>query len=241
MDMDIHTGEATNGGSDKNTVSDIYTCSDFKDIAKCFATLHTQLTGDIVRIQDRVKETEKKICQIEGSVEFVHGEIRDIHEKTVPNLETRIQQVDDERLKLELWGRKWNLVIRGIEGILRESTDNTETKVRDFFIATLKVDQEKVEKMIFQAIHRIPSGEENMKAVIVRFVSLRDRDLVLHHAIKYLTRGCGFSVITDLPKVLATRRYSLIQERRAMEETERRQTKIVYLHESPFIALQRKK
>jgi hypothetical protein len=50
----------------------------------------------------------------------------------VPNLEEKISDEKKERLKLEIWGRKWNLVISGIEGGLEEKPRETETKVRGF-------------------------------------------------------------------------------------------------------------
>jgi hypothetical protein len=53
--------------------------------------------------------------------------LQNIHNTVVPNLEEQISDEKKERLKLEIWGRKWNLVISGIEGGLEEKPRETET------------------------------------------------------------------------------------------------------------------
>ena len=236
--MENTQGGAPGGSSE--TPTDLYKCADFEDIAKCFATLHANITKETNEIKQRVSTAENKIEQIEHSLEFAHSEIRDVHEKCVPNLEEKIQDVENSVLKLELWGRKWNLIVRGIDGNLRETTVMTENKVKQFFLNKLNVEKAKVDQMNFQAVHRIPSGDETKRAIIVRFVSLIDRDMVLSHAIKNLKKGCGFSVVTDLPKPLVDRRFKLLEERKTMSEDDRKKTKIVYLREPPFIILKTK-
>jgi hypothetical protein len=48
--------------------------------------------------------------------QLVNDDLQNIHNTVVPNLEEQISDEKKERLKLEIWGRKWNLVISGIEG-----------------------------------------------------------------------------------------------------------------------------
>jgi hypothetical protein len=40
----------------------------------------------------------------------------------------------EEHLKVEIWGRKWNLVLKGISGTLQETTAVTERAARDFMV-----------------------------------------------------------------------------------------------------------
>ena len=46
----------------------------------------------------------------------------------MPNLEDKLNEEANERMRLELWGRKWNVVIGGIEGTLNETPRVTEKK-----------------------------------------------------------------------------------------------------------------
>jgi hypothetical protein len=51
---------------------------------------------------------------------LVHDDLQNIHNKIVPNLEDTIFDAARQRTKLELWGRKLKLVIRGQDGNLNE-------------------------------------------------------------------------------------------------------------------------
>jgi hypothetical protein len=58
--------------------------------------------------------------------QLVNDDLQNIHNTVVPNLEETISDEKKERLKLEIWGRTWNLVISGIEGCLEEKPRETE-------------------------------------------------------------------------------------------------------------------
>ena len=48
-------------------------------------------------------------------------------------IEENIKGESQERLKLDFWGRKWNMVVRGVPGLPNEKRRDTDKKVRDFF------------------------------------------------------------------------------------------------------------
>lgn len=64
---------------------------------------------------------------------------------------TKIKEEEKSRLTLEVWGRKWNLVIRVIDGTIWESPLETEEKVRIFLSRDLNLD---VCRITFAAVHR---------------------------------------------------------------------------------------
>ena len=97
-------------------MSQSYECKDFNDIAKCFEKLHSHINTEVEMLKAKQADTEKRIEVIENQVEFANEELKDIHGIHIPNLENKIEKEEVERLKLELWGRKWNLIIRGIKG-----------------------------------------------------------------------------------------------------------------------------
>ena len=216
-----------------------YTCTDFGDIAKCFERLHGHIDSEIAIMKEKQVATEKKIDVIENHIEFLNGEVQEFHNKYVPNLEDKIEKEQTERLKLELWGRKWNVIIRGLAGVEREWPNVTEARVRDFLIKVLDIDEVRAKQMLFTAVHRLPSGIEGKRNVILRFSRLIDRDDILKAATK-LQKGSGYSVVPDLPPSLATLRGNLLKERAALSTEEKRGCKLVYLKEPPFLKLVRK-
>ena len=215
-----------------------YQCNDFADIAKCFSTLHLHINHEVEALKAKHEALEKKVDLIENSVEFVNSEIHDMHNKHIPNLESKIEKEEIERIKLEIWGRKWNIILRGIKGavIERELPKVTEARVREFLNKVLKIDEVRAKTMLFTAVHRLPSGEDDRRNIILRLSSLIDRDDILQAATK-LEPGSGYSAVPDLPPALATRRGKLLNERREMSEESKKRCKLVYLKDPPFVKL----
>jgi len=217
-----------------------YECKDFSDIAKCFEKLHLHINTEVEMLKVKQEETEKRMGVIDNQIEFMNGELQDIHGKHIPGLDDKLEKESNERLKLELWGRKWNLIIRGLSGQDGEPPKTTQTVVRVFLNTKLGFDTEHVKNMLFTAVHRLPSGPTDKRNVILRLSNLIDRDEILMTATK-LPPGSGFSVVPDLPPILASRRGELLRERSAMSVEERRKYRLAYLKESPFLQLVRKK
>ncbi|VDI21849.1 Hypothetical predicted protein [Mytilus galloprovincialis] len=86
-------------------------CKDFADIGKCF-----QNVTEVVKLKEKQEQIDDRVKVFENQAEFANGELHDIYNSKILNLESLIAEEGNERLKLEVWGRKWNLVIRGLEG-----------------------------------------------------------------------------------------------------------------------------
>ena len=139
-----------------------------------------------------------------------------------------------------MWGRKWNVIVRGIDGSTQENGRVTLQKVTDFFRDVLKAPTDLLEDMQFQACHRLPGGNNSDKPnIIVRFSSLLDRDDILSLAMK-LPPKSGYSVVVDVPKCVAEERAKLLNKRREMPIAERKKCKLVYTRDAPFVILKTK-
>ena len=215
-----------------------YQCNDFSDIAKCFEKLHSHINHEVEALKEKQVELEKKVGVMESSIEYFNSEVQALHGTYLPNLETKIEAEGIERTKLELWGRKWNVVIRGIKGAVvnREFPKVTEVLVRTFLKETLHFKKERADAMLFTAVHRLPSGEPGCRNIILRLSSLIDRDDILQSATK-LEPGSGFSVVPDLPPHLATLRGNLLKQRKEMSPEEKKKWKLIYLKDPPFVKL----
>ncbi|VDI21732.1 Hypothetical predicted protein [Mytilus galloprovincialis] len=116
-----------------------YKCKDFEDIAKCFEKLHLHINNEVEILKTKQTETERRVDNIENHNEFMNSELHAIHNTHIPNLESLIEKEQTERLKLEIWGRKWNVVIRGVQGNPnhQELPKVTETFTRVFLKNTV--------------------------------------------------------------------------------------------------------
>ena len=209
------------------------------DFGACFANLHLKIERNVEQIKLDVSEVKGRVAHLENFSKEAEVAIRTINESAIPNVCTKIENESKERLKLEILGRKWNLVIRGVDGEATERGRVTLDKVKTFFKDVLKAPSESVDEIHFQACHRLPSGPEGKKNIIVRFCSLLDRDDILALAMK-LPPKSGYSVVVDLPKSVAERRSALLKKRAEMPEAERKKTKVVYVKEFPFVTFNKK-
>ena len=139
---------------------------------------------------------------------------------------------------MEMWGRKWNLVIRGIgrEKDRIERPREAEVLVRTSLKKVISFAEDRADNMLFTAVHRLKTRPVGRTSVILRLSSLIDRDEILEKALK-LKPCSGYSIVPDLPPSLAMRRSELLQDRREMLEELRKQIKLVYLKETPFVDL----
>ncbi|VDH90105.1 Hypothetical predicted protein [Mytilus galloprovincialis] len=168
-----------------------YECKDFADIGKCFQKLHIYINTEVEKLKEKQEQIDERVKVLENQAEFANGELHDIHNSKIPNLESLIAEEANERLKLEVWGRKWNLVIRGIEGKVGESPKVTENIVRIWLHNDKKglgFTAPQVKSMLFTAVHRLPNGPEKKRNIILRLSNLIDRDDILSAATK-LPRG----------------------------------------------------
>ena len=226
------------GESEVSELESLYRCDSIQDISKCFANLHTTMALDIGNLKKDLSGVKKTVADIEASLSYAQEEITDIQEKDIPQLQRDLEFEKNERLKLELWGRKWNLIITGIPGVVREPAVQSEIRVREFLQRKLNMAESVVGNMLFQAVHRLP-GRKQYPNIIVRFLSLIDKDRVFHAA-SNLPPNSGHAVFSDLPPELAKRRLDLLEKRRNLPDHERKGWKLKYLKTSPFIELVRK-
>ena len=101
-----------------------------KELADCFANLHMTFDTEMARVKSRsdIAGTNERVSVLEANAQLVNDSIQEIHGKIIPNLEEKVSDEAKERTRLELWGRKWNLVFGGIEGTLGEKPRDTEKK-----------------------------------------------------------------------------------------------------------------
>lgn len=230
-------------GTDSNQINKLQKAFEGKALSECFAILYAKLEkveNSVDGIQAQVSHLDERVTSLESYRNFAEDSLKGLHEETIPGLEEKIQGERIERLKLENWRRKWNLVIRGVPGVQKKSSQVTIGVVRKFLIESLKIPENTVKNMILQGAHRLPSGDDSKRNIIVRLSSLLDRDDVLERAMK-LRPGSGYSVTPDLAPETGRLRSQLLRERALLSVDEKRKTKLIYTKEYQFVKLMTRK
>jgi hypothetical protein len=83
-----------------------FKCKDFEDIGRCFEQLNSSFRIEINSLRSELKGVKEKITAIEGHVEYIQSEFQTLHNETIPAFEDKLMKETNQRLALELWGRK---------------------------------------------------------------------------------------------------------------------------------------
>jgi seryl-tRNA synthetase len=116
-------------------------------------------------VQGEIKELKSNIKEIESAVHNTNEDIQDIHEKIKPEIKESVST--ERKLRLEVWGRKWNLIIKGVEGDTKEQPRTTEKCVRAILQDVLHMDSEHLRSILFLAAHRLPGEKEGKKKTLL--------------------------------------------------------------------------
>ena len=145
--------------ADTCSLEELYRVEDLKDISKCFAKLHSNIGAEFFQFREKLKETTDRVVKLEKAMSHFENEQLEMKESTIPGIiemaETHNKSIRDEILALNLWGRKWNLIVHGITGEIKETSEATRDKIQEFFNTTLKMDPGEVKNINIAACHRI--------------------------------------------------------------------------------------
>lgn len=186
---------------------------DGKEILDCFALMYLKHDEAIKGVRREMTELKTRVSELETAAENTQQDIQDIFETSLPQIKESVLEEKKNRLKLDLWGRKWNLVIIGIPGSIRETARESERAFRKMLTEALKFEADRANSILLQAAHRLPGGTPEKRHMIVRFSSLMDRDDILEAARK-LPRGTGLGVVPDLPPETGDLRSKLLKQKK---------------------------
>ena len=224
------------------------TRADFEELTNKIIQRLDSLGTDMSAIKKDISGIHATLADLQVATADSAARITVIENQSIPKLinerEAMESQIKDAILALELHDRKLNLLLYGVE---KERNENVERKVRSC-IQSLGFTQEETNKMSFVNAHRLPrrpiQGEETRRGpdpIIVRFVSMFDRDNVLREyqqiqqkKSKEAQRNSGsssresptFRVVTDLPPQLKRRRFELENHAYQLRKNENKSTRI---------------
>ena len=114
----------------------------------------------------------------------------------------------EQNNSFELYSRKKNLILHGVNDTDHENNTTCISTVKTFFKCNLKIDATLVNGMKVANCHRLQQRHNQVsRDIIVRFQSMTDKDAVC--AAKTLLRNTSYGICEDFPKPIATNRRKL--------------------------------
>ena len=122
--------------------------------------------------------------------------------------QNEIADLKSQTNSIETYSRKDNIVFYGISEKNNESESQCATSVRQFMMNTLKIPQDRVNKMTFVRYHRLSQRSKN-RPIIVRFRDWSDREHVWSQ-MKMIPKNGGFHISEDFPKSIYFNRRKML-------------------------------
>ena len=178
---------------------------------------------DVKELKQKQTILEETNKQLEASLEFAYTSIKELREKKavqdeainelkkgVKSLTKQAAYEKERAIKLESHSRRNNLNFFNIPEKKDESFENSETILRNFMVAELKISKD-VDDISFERVHRIGKSsptESKPRPLIAKFTYHKDKEFVLSQA-KNL-RDTKFTVARDFPREIVDRRKLLL-------------------------------
>jgi hypothetical protein len=119
---------------------------------------------------------------------------------------------------------QYNLLFYGFP---EKENENLKETMHNFFKDNLELPEERVAEMSFANYHRMPSESKGPKPIIVKFLSMQDRDLVYSKAFHPSLRDEKKRILSDLPVKMKRERGRLASIAYQLRQSEKLKTRIV--------------
>ena len=154
------------------------------------------MQADLDQANAEISLLREQVKSLEESLKFTQADQEEVKER-VNTCEEDQMRNEDELIRQNIYSRRWNLIMYGIEESERE---NCTDQVKNIMVSALKINEETVRSTKFCGMHRLGKSKQNSgrpRLVIARFTCREDRDLVWRQ--RYNLKGGHFSFAEDLP------------------------------------------
>ena len=199
-----------------------------------------QAIEDIAALKRDLKDVEGRLETVEEAISDTSARAETTLTSIIPAMADHISEIAEalsmRQLDLEVHGRKWALIIQGIEGTANEDQKVTRQKCVTF--ATSKLGIRDAGAMPLAACHRLQPAAGS--GIIIRFCDLADRNTWLDSARNLRNQDIKVNISPDVPPVLRGIKKDLLQKRKDLPAEEKRFSHIKYQRQWPYMFLARK-
>ena len=222
------------------------------------SALTAWLQEELKEIRDTVTSNNAMLRTIQGQIDVINGEVKTIKDDVaelqhsaqdssdrmdkvsntfLPAISSQITKVAsalaERMLDMEIHGRKWSLIINGLDGVAGE--DDVTTRVKCVSLAK-DLGVSDAATTTFAACHRLDHSKANA-GIIVRFTDLAQREAWLKNAGKLRRVNEDVSFSPDLPPVLRKMKTELLNIRKSMPASEKQITRVKHIARWPYVKL----
>jgi uncharacterized protein YukE len=198
----------------------------FATVLKEFKQEMITVRQELTDTKSEVKDIKTQMKELEKSVAFHAEEAEDRetrYEAKLNRTQAQLEELERKILLQEKHDRRYNLLFYGFP---EQSDENLSELMKTFFKDKLEIDENHVNKMAFANLHRIPTEGKGPKPVIVKFISMADRDIVFSKAFHPSLRDEKKRILTDLPVVMKRERGRLARIAYDIRQEEKLKTRI---------------
>lgn len=159
-------------------------CTKIDNFEKKMDAIQTTLRADIRAATNKATQALDLALANEGSIKALKGDLFSMQRKCF-GLTEENARLTNHINDLESYGRRENLVIRGIPEQIDEDENKCVAAVKRSFIEKVGINADVVNKMVFQRCHRLGDIDEKSRPnnsytrpIIVRFLDFNARKLI---------------------------------------------------------------
>jgi tetrahydromethanopterin S-methyltransferase subunit G len=183
---------------------------------------------DIYDAKTDISHLKTRADEIEASVTFIESQMNDDRESATDLLDKyklELKEMRETLLLKEKHDRSYNLLFYGFE---ENENENLESTMKTYFAEKLKIEKQKVEKMEFANLHRLPSDpRKGPKPIIIKFLRIADREMVFAKAFSSVLKDERKRILSDLPVIMKRERGRLASAAYEIRQNEHLKTRIV--------------
>ena len=191
-------------------------------------TIYLEMLGRISALESKDKENTKRLetmqsdldqanaeisllCEqvqsLEESLKFTQAEHEEVKER-VNTCEEEQMRNEDELIRQNIYSRRWNLIIYGIE---ESEIENCTAQVKNVMLSSLKINEEIINSTKFCGVHGLGKSKQisgKPRPVIACFTCREDRELAWRQ--RYNLKGSRYSLAKDLPPAVRKIRKTIL-------------------------------
>ena len=210
--------------------------------------------ADVARLKQENTEIKRKVDDVENTCSTISAIFDEFNERAnqsetemhnlrsensrlktkVSELESKCSKVTEDLLEIKARSMQESLLFFGIAEASLGENDYTETKLRDILVTELKAPNDRIQRIVFDRVHRIgrpytdPStGRVKPRPVVAKFENYTDREYIRKMGIELNKQRIGFSIREHFPPEIEERRKTLYPVLRSFAKDERNRVALV--------------
>ena len=175
-----------------------------------FNERYDQLRVTVTEIRVSLEYSQQEIANMKDTLQ-IQGKDHQTSDVKIDKVQQNLTELENCVDYLENQSRRNNVIFEGIEESDKESWHDSERKVMDVIKETMEL-----EDLTIERAHRVGRARSRARPVVVKFLSYKDRELVMRNGRKL--KGTSITVRDDVSNKVLSKRKELMPRLREARE-----------------------